>query len=142
MPFPSKIRILGRRKYTPGDVIASVQELYEAGMHRWIFPNGSGRVTHPSWIKNLPLSVVGRMVATKQMRWAIRDVNAPYIFTALWWEHKICPRESVWDVRCLEDSRIEIKPARTEKVIIQRCRAAVPAGSNIEVRFHSYAPIP
>ena len=134
------------RKFTPGDVIDSVDMLLLArDKGRWIFfgsisvPNrGKPRVYHPQWICNMNFSCVCSYIKHGVLRLAVRNPEYPYVFKAEFMESHVPDVTSEWWVTCSELPMVRFTTFTKEAAIMEAgnaCGQHDGQGTKFTVQF-------
>ncbi len=133
-------------KFTVGEFVTDPQQVVAAVKSgKWLYfgTADSARVYAASWILNMNFGCVMSYVAQKQLAFAHRNSEYPYVWTAKWW-----PREAhdythanpgLWEARCSEVPGRTIE-APTKDVLAVECEKAViehtgRRSPRVQVRF-------
>ena len=126
---PSRAKQPDQLKYQKGEPFKSVAEIIEAcsrGEWIWIW----GRGTHPSMVMSQQVIELHHAVMRGSVCRTIRNKTYPYVFRAYYQEGARKP----WYARCDElPLRGKSESHRTWGVLLDACRAVVPAGARIQI---------
>lgn len=135
------------RKFTPGDVIDSVDMLLLArDKGRWIFFGSLApshfwtrpRAYHPSWIVNMNFGCVMSYIKDGLLHLAVRNPEYPYVFKAEFMESRVSDVTSEWWVTCSELPMVRITTFTKEAAIMEAgnaCGQHVGQGTKFTVQF-------
>ncbi len=128
-------------KFSVGGFITSPQEVIDAAASgKWLYlgTDRHARVYHPAWIANMNFSCVMSYVARKQLAFAKRNPEYPWVFRAQLMESHVPDITSEWWVTCTEIPNCKIVAITKHAV----CREAEEIASKhagyparVQVRF-------
>lgn len=126
------------KKFTIGAFITSPQEVIDAvksGRWIWFGTDRYARVYAASWIANMNFACVMNYIARKQLAFAVRNPEFPYVFRARLMESHVPDKSSEWWVTCSEIPSAKIREITKSSAINAACHAAaVHVGGDARVQ--------
>ena len=124
MPRQSKAK-----KFTIGEFVTDPQQVIDAAKSgRWIWfgTDRYARVYSATWISNMNFGCVMNYIARKQLSFAVRNPEFPYVFKARFMEAiPSVSKNSEWWATCSEIPSARISEITKDSVINSACIAAM-----------------